>query len=448
MCNGEITMHEKIEALQNIRQVCKPKPLVGSKLNSWFVETDISRNEHQNTRQELKNTLKLDADSSILFYGHRGCGKSTELNKLLDELSDDEYFKVFFSVKEEMNLVTLRAEDLLLIIAEKLLTAAKKYKLNLKDSLLDPVLDYFTQTTEINRTELDAKLEASAGISTDSLIGKLTGIFAKIAGEVKYNAHGEKTTVAELRKRPVDLLAKINIIIEAVRDALKDNQKLIIIVEDIDKCDLQPANEMFVNNNNLLTGIRTNIIFTIPIFLFHSPEANSFRHNFDKVIRLPMIKVSEPDGNRASGFDTVKKIIFERIEEKMITQDALNLLIEKTGGVLRQVFEVLDTAAGMTDAKIPLEKEHIRYGLNQLSYTFRQQISVPRSETQNISDTDLYDTLEEYAKKQIKGGAPKLVDNRITQILLMSCALVEYNGEGWIGVHPLVKEILEDMSRI
>ena len=34
----------------------------------------------------------------------------------------------------------------------------------------------------------------------------------------------------------------------------------------------------------------------------------------------------------------------------------------------------------------------------------------------------------------------------VVQVLLQSCALVEYNGKRWLGVHPLVIEFLKDLG--
>ena len=32
------------------------------------------------------------------------------------------------------------------------------------------------------------------------------------------------------------------------------------------------------------------------------------------------------------------------------------------------------------------------------------------------------------------------------QVLLRSCALIEYNGERWLGVHPLAWEYLQSLG--
>jgi hypothetical protein len=46
------------------------------------------------------------------------------------------------------------------------------------------------------------------------------------------------------------------------------------------------------------------------------------------------------------------------------------------------------------------------------------------------------------------GEKQQPTSDAINQILLKTCALVEYNGEGWFGVHPLVIEGLQRLGRL
>ena len=425
-------------------------PLSGEELAAFFVETDLARDPHQHTRRRLSDALDMGEDIHLLFYGHRGCGKSTELNKFISERKD-RFFTVTFSVHHEMSPVAVLAEDLVLIIADKVLEAAKQANLEVDEKLLEPVLNYFTDTTQTIKNSRDTCAVAGAGISTkDSLLGKLIGLFATLRGEIKLNVHSEDTSISKLRKRPADLLVQANCIIHAVRKALPDDRRILVIVEDLDKLDIHQARKIYVNNASLLTGIQTNIIYTIPVFLFHSPEVNAFKFSFDDVIALPMIKVTEPDGIRAKGFDTVREIVIRRILDDLIDKHALDQLIKQTGGVLRHVFEVLETTALMANSKTPLQVEQIEYGLKQLRKEFWQQVTLPYDKLPGGPESveDLYDRLTEYAVKQQKGERTPPKADAINQILLRSCALVEYNGEGWFGVHPLVIENLKALGRL
>lgn len=255
--------------------------------------------------------------------------------------------------------------------------------------------------------------------------------------------------MATLRKRPADLIIHANQLIEAVTDALPAGKKLLVVVEDLDKLDINQARDIYVRQTGLLTGIRTNIIYTIPIFLFHSPDVDAFKHSFDDTINLPMIKVFEPgkEGKLRSvkGCETVREIILQRISNELIEEKALEELILKTGGVLRHTFSVLESASLMADVKPPLTKEHIEYGLSRLKKNFWQQITLPYDKIPGgpATNDELYDRLKKYAKDQKAGKKIAPRTDAINQILLKVCAIVEYNGEGWFGVHPLVIENLE-----
>lgn len=440
----------KATTIEELRKVCKPTPLEGEALARFFVETNAARDPHQEPRKRLRMGLDAANPARLLFYGHRGCGKSTELNKFLEENKND-FLPVKFSVFDTMTPNNVLAEDLMLVIAEQVLKTAQENRIQLDDASLGPVYRYFDEEMEKQAESHGAETKAAAGADSGaSFLGKLLGVFVRISGEIQMNSYSEHTVVHALRKRPADLLRQVNAIIHAVRSKLSGKQ-LLIIVEDIDKLDLKQAREMYVNNVNLLTGLAAHVIYTIPIFLIHSPDLGAFKPRFDASIALPMIKVSEPGKAKpSSGHAIIKRIIEERVAKELFGKDALNLLIEKTGGVLRHAFEVLQIVATMTKTGPKITKANVRYGLNQLRKECLQQISLP---TEPIPEgpksvNELFDRLTEYAQKQLQGEKQEPVSDSVNQILLKTCALVEYNGEGWFGVHPLVMESLESLGRI
>jgi hypothetical protein len=163
-----------------------------------------------------------------------------------------------------------------------------------------------------------------------------------------------------------------------------------------------------------------------------------------------MIKVIDPPEKKTDGFEIVRMIVLNRIQEDLIEPDALDLLIRQTGGVLRHVFDVLHEAAVMTSASIPLSRDHIQYGLNQLRRELSLQIALPYNPLPGGPESveRLYERLTECSQKQQKGEKPGLISDAINQILIKSCALVEYHGERWIGVHPLIIDYLKAIGRL
>ncbi len=72
----------------NLEQVLRffdpTKPLTGQALNDWFV----SRERSPRQRLKISLTHQFNEPQKVLLVGHRGSGKSTELNKLVEEIKD------------------------------------------------------------------------------------------------------------------------------------------------------------------------------------------------------------------------------------------------------------------------------------------------------------------------------------------------------------------------
>jgi hypothetical protein len=295
-------------------------------------------------------------------------------------------------------------------------------------------------------------MELGAGIKAGSggwLFG-LADLFTKLSSNLKFRSSTQTSIVEEIRKRPGDLIQQLNRLVESLQEALRQqDRRLLIIVEDLDKLNIADAHSVFIENSNLLAGIRANIIYTIPIFTFYSPDAGAMKATFDYDFSLPMVKVSNPDGSRANGFDIVKQIVHRRVANSAIEPAALDLLVEKTGGILRHVFQVLQTAASMTSLREPpIKVEHIHYALGRLKAELGTQIALPRD--QKIEGVDnveqLYKKLVHCAQRAKEGKPCPPTGEPVIQVLLQSCALVEYNGKRWLGVHPLVVEFLKDLG--
>jgi hypothetical protein len=60
----------------------------------------------------------------------------------------------------------------------------------------------------------------------------------------------------------------------------------------------------------------------------------------------------------------------------------------------------------------------------------------------------LYDRLADYAKRQENGKRIPPTADAINQILLKSAALIEYNGQRWYRVHPLVVDNLRELGKL
>ncbi|MGH8476120.1 MAG: hypothetical protein ACRER2_10180 [Methylococcales bacterium] len=439
---------DQTQLLREIRKACTLKSLTGNDLDLFCVETDIARDPEWSVRDTLRQLLEDSEDSKILFCGHGGSGKSTELNKLVSELDSDAYLVVGFSILPEMQLTDVNSEDIILVLMERLAAAAENAGLKVDLQALKGIYDYFASYTKTEREEdaPTAKLGAGAKASTPGLFESLLKLLVDFKAEVRYDASNETTRVAQIRKRPGVLMNHANLLINAVQQGLPPGKRLLFIVENLDKLEIAIARHVFIEKPSILTGLNASNIYTIPIFIFHSPEAGVLTEQFQQCISLPMIKTLNPDGTRAEGFEIARQIVLKRLGDQALTDDAMNLLIEKTGGVLRHVFEVISNATFLKNASVPLREEQIQGSLLRKRKDLWTTITLPYEPIPGLEcQEQLYARLRDCSRDQRSGRPCRPSGLPIDQVLLKSCALIEYNGEGWLGVHPLVQEILDEI---
>lgn len=399
---------KKATQLSEIYQACTPRPLSRDQLAEFFVNTADARDGIISRREELQKKLRsnLEHHAKLLLAGHRGCGKSTELVKLSEELSDD-FFTVAFSVERECNIANVTVEDVLVVLMERIVDACNEAGLGERfaDSTetLKEIHGWFSKELEIDESTSETGKSAEAGVSSEHTYwGKLVGLLAKAKTYIRRgDKHLHRKTI-EKPHRIAELVNRCNDLIAAVNNVLAGRkQRLLAIIEDLDKASLSDARQIFVEQPATLADLRTSLIATVPIFLLHSPDSGAFDAHFE-TMTLPMIKVVEFDGSAyGEGRAIIMEIIKKRVDADLIEKDAFNLIIKMTAGLLRDVFEVLDVAASAAESQSGrqlqqpvITKENVRYALNRLRRKYAQSISVinlPDEWRKSITVDDLYD---------------------------------------------------------
>ena len=186
-----------------------------------------------------------------------------------------------------------------------------------------------------------------------------------------------------------------------------------------------------------LLSINVKMILSFPIYLIYTPEYSMIREDFADCVLFSMIKVKEKTGERYEpGIDILKQIVYKRMDEALINEDALEYMILKTGGAIRDLFELLKQAA--------------YYKLGQ---SINDKINIDDAkivETSLKSTYERFITSEEHVNKLVeiyKNPIPDYAD-AILSDLLRTLSVMEYNGERWCGVHPLLIDFLLEKGRI
>jgi ABC-type proline/glycine betaine transport system ATPase subunit len=110
----------RAKTLRDAFRLCDVDPLVGAGLERYYVDLSAVRKteaiEGVNTVLEFQEAGEF---CSILFTGHRGCGKSTELRRINRQWQQD-YRVIYLEANEELDINDAEYTDFYLIVIKQI----------------------------------------------------------------------------------------------------------------------------------------------------------------------------------------------------------------------------------------------------------------------------------------------------------------------------------------
>lgn len=410
----------KAKNLNELWKVFDPKkPLMDEDLDKYYVEIPYS---HIN---EIKTRLTLFAEqrkpSKMLFTGHRGCGKTSALYMLMSQLGK-EFFVVYYSVFESLDINDVSYIDVLLSIVTKIVERAEDEKVKLSKDVKDRLDKWGMKIIETAIKEKTKEKRAGIGLKV---------VFLDLLARIK----NEETTRREIRKeidpKITELIDIINDIITDIEKFYKNKKHVLVIVDDLEKTDPEKAKKIFYEHSTQLTQPKCHIIYTIPIALHYSRESKPIDISFDGSYAHPNVGIFNKDGSKSEqDWNNLKTIIEKRTSLDLFEPDALDHIIKESGGVIREMVRIIQDSAteGIIKGKNKIDLESVNAVIREMTNTYRKQ----------LSEED-YDILKEIVngKKDVRRDE-KLVG------LLHNLSVLEYrNEEVWCDVNPIIKQFLE-----
>ena len=315
----------------------KPEePLATSEeLQNFYVPRDNSPVD------QLVSLLEMEDDPvKFLLAGHRGGGKTTELRRLEQKLANT-HTVIWIDTQTALDRYNIGYAEVVVLIGLQIAQQAIKSNwLFKKDKLLTRLQD-----------ALKTVVYQDKGTQTEGL--GMPEFIEKAGLILKRGLTREITKTVNVRPKLTEIIDSVN---EIILTAEKENQqKLFIIVDGLDRHDLVTALDMF--SSSLLTELSCHIIYAIPIALRYSPNFRQPMESFQKCLDLNNPPVFECDNNLCPtnnpdhiGRQTLVNIINKRLDslgydyQGLFTPDALELICEKSGGVIRDLVRLARTA--------------------------------------------------------------------------------------------------------
>jgi len=419
--------------IKGIRRNFFSYPLEGSQLDEetgLYVNTIEARmgDPAKSPIEDIFEDCTGDSSKFIHFLlGHRGCGKSTEINRLEIKFREEGFTVRKINCRTETNIANLKVEDVLILISNALMDICNEKGVDINKSDVEILDSFFSSIEKEEKIGKGVSIEINAGIGAG--LQKIIKLIAEVKSKIK-NTSDEMITIREnIIKRFSEWNNCIDNIIEKIKE--KDNQQYpIIIFENFDKI-VPTENAIEIFKNGYLENIRTYIVYTFPIGLSYDAKFNTIKQQASSHI-FPMIDIKTKKGKKNdTGYDTIKRIIEKRAELSLFEEDAINTLIEKTGGCLRDVFNCVEQAAKYTERrrKDKISIEEVNMALDDEKYNYLSR---------RITMDDYGALKEIHTKKEEIKNKEKMLE------FLEAHVVLEYNGERWHDLHPLIYDFLKD----
>jgi hypothetical protein len=376
--------------------------------------------------EELKDRIENSENAKkYLFLGFRGCGKSTELNRLFRLIDKDKFLTVSYSIREELDVSDFDFRDFFASMALKIYDIAEK-EIELERDIKEDFREFMMRITKVS--EKDITRYRKMGISFSKFI------LLKLGREAKTREYIRK----ELETKISDLIQRLNWLTMEVESKL--NKRVVGLVDDLDKLARgKQAEDFFYKNYGLLIQPNCFVIYTFPIPLTFNPYYENVRHAFDDDIILPQLPVRSRDRKRINeeNFNFYKGIVEKRMDLGLIEEEALKDAILSTGKTSEFISVMRDaTIKAYRNENERITKEEVGKALEKLRRTYDR----------TLTEAHKRRLLEIYAKKEARDTD---IEDSTSRDLLFSLTAVEYEDEEgrWCDINPLLVPLVEKWKK-
>jgi len=422
--------------LKTAYKLCNVEPLEGDDLDRYYVNLSGVRKTTAiasvNTRLDFQEAENY---TTILFTGHRGCGKSTELKRIQKEWEKD-YRVIYLEVNEETDINDVGYTDFYLITIKQVEFEMRRLGLKLDPRLMENFEAWFKDVTQ----ETERSVESSVSVEGEATLGPeapfLAKLLVKLLAQIKGSDKQKKTIRQTLEKDISRLKADINLLLnDAVKKLRKKFPKykgFLIIFDNLDRVPPDVANHLFFDYAAQLQQLDCTIVYTVPLSVLYSTK--NLNNNFGNPHIVPMVNIYELNRDdcdlnyNQTGLDTIASLIERRVEVDKIfeSREQLLELAKASGGHVRQLMQMMQTACltASTNEHDKINAEDVIYAIKQEQFNFERFI--PQSHYPVLAQVCL---------------TKNITKDDVGQLMLFNTSVLEYNGKNrWNYPNPVVKQ--------
>ena len=428
------------DQVSEIMNAFSPVPLEAEQMEQFYCADTMEYRMNDKYCSPIEDIYDICTEQkgtcAMLLLGHKGCGKSTELNRMSIRLKEAGYQVSTIVCSTDLDLFNLVYSDLFILMGEELLRIAQTCGCQIDQELLRSIDIFWRQASEITVCQETAAASAEVGMdaNTPGLMEKMLKLFVKLKADLKYNEETRKEYRKIIGVRSSEWISLLRRIADSIAEK-SEGRRPIIILEDLDKLNPEDAWKVFYHYAAILSGMPFPVIYTFPIGLSYDPRFSALEGYFIAKT-LPMIKIETIEGNKyADGIGVIREVVEKRASLALFEQGVLEQLISYTGGSLRDLFHAINASA-----KRAVRRKSDSISMEDASRALEE---IKTSLTRRIEQKDYEFLLNIY-----RGNKELIQDKEVLLKMLQASVVLEYNGKRWHNVHPLVAQFLKDQGLI
>ena len=388
-----------------------------------FLEKFYVRRESTEMRELLTSLQIKNQPTRILFAGHRGSGKTSELRYLKSMLEKEPILVIFVSTIEDLNLANVHYTEILLAVIDNILKLLYSIDVKLEPDLMDKVEKLLAQLAG------DLTVEE---VKTSSSGYGFSGFFQIIGAHIRRDFDTRETLRNNITTIIAEILSVTNELIQTAQT--QTNKQILIIVDDLEKVtNRTQITEIFEGFSLVINKLNCHFVLTLPTSVIYSPETRQVRIDYCKTVMLPLFAVKNQNGNdnekEISEMEVVaqKRIIGGSIPKTILQKSALF-----SGGLINDFLRIMESSClkAITNGKYKISEDILNESFAELSNEYK------------IGIEDRYIPI---LKKIYETKSVEMNDD--VKQLLFSLAVLEYidreTRDVWYDVHPAVVKAFE-----
>lgn len=372
----------------------------------------------------------------LCYGGHRGNGKTTELFMVMNKLEEEKLFHfVYQAADTDLAAADLDYPDIMLYLAKTALEGIPK-DVKIDEAPLKSIEKWFVDKVvtdqDFKESRLDVTAKAKMGLSIPGLLSLLSSLTSSFIG-------GHKSAVETrhvLRRRVRDLIDRMNELFRVLKAALEKAGKpheLTLVLDNLDRLPPDIMENAFSKWTNLFGQLKVHLVITVPLPLIYYPTGTKMSEMGFRplVLSMPKIRLRHQQQNESweYGVEKLMEVIKARVEEKKVftgddteRKNCIRRIVLASGGSLRDMMHIL-TYTGEEAWDVPITMKHVETAIHKVRIEMME----------NLSSDDIQVLLKIHKEK--RADRTELVGRQLHYRWAL-----EYNGEKWADVHPLIYE--------